>query len=178
MFTYGAHSNDKLLVHYGFLPSSSPPQNAIEAALNDPIPSDDSINLDHILLPNFSSAVKSTLQDTGYLGNYSYIPTEGVFCFRTQVAIRAQLFSANEWEFFYLNGVDMGVDREREVKEWLQGPLEDYLAEVRERLHRYENWWVEKGEEAALEVIKERWKQIEEGVCKALGFTVPVGRFG
>ncbi|CZT20523.1 uncharacterized protein RCC_06383 [Ramularia collo-cygni] len=153
LLTYGSHPNDKLLTHYGFIHIPSP---------SSPSQSDDSITLDHILLPHLSQKTKSTIQDTGYLGNYTLDPVTQIYCFRTQVAVRAELFSANEWEYFCLNGEDMGVDREREVEEWLEGILEGLWEEAR----NVKEWH---GEGYAGNMVRERWRLIEIGLGRKLG---------
>ncbi|PNS19608.1 hypothetical protein CAC42_7452 [Sphaceloma murrayae] len=98
--TYGAHSNDKLLVHYGFtVPNSA----------------DDSISLDSAIMPNLTISQKHDLEAVGFLGNYSLTPSTNEICFRTQVALRARRQTSNEWEFFMNCGDDIGVDVEDSI---------------------------------------------------------------
>lgn len=151
LLTYGAHSNDKLLVHYGFMASQSP---------QGSFPSDDSIQLDHIMLPALSWRARDALQNTGYLGNYVLIPSQGKFCFKTQVAVRAELLSANEWEYFSLNGEDMGADRSKDVGKWLEPLLAEYAEEARTWIGMLKH-----EDSVAVGLIKTRWEQILEGLA-------------
>lgn len=102
------------------------------------------------------------MRDTGYLGNYALIPSDGTVCFKTQVAVRAQLLSANEWEYFILNGEDMGADRSEEVAKWLEPLLNDFEKEARSKIAGMEQW---DGQEVAVGLIRERWLQIVEGLA-------------
>lgn len=156
--TYGAHPNDKLLVHYGFVNSSS----ADEA-------SDDDTRLDHIMLPKLSETTKSQLQDVGYLGAYALLPpssqrSKAEICFKTQVAIRAELLTANEWEYFMLNGEDMTTDQSGKVMEWLRPLLEGYRGQAKDKLGELDKIEVEveSTEAGAMFWLKTRWKQIED----------------
>ncbi|KAF4548599.1 SET domain-containing protein 3 [Elsinoe fawcettii] len=99
--TYGAHSNDKLLVHYGFtLPDSA----------------DDVIQLDGIIMPQLSKSDKQDLESVGYLGNYTLFPSTNEICFRTQVALRVRCTTSNEWEYFMNSGDDIGADMDDKIK--------------------------------------------------------------
>ncbi|KAF1344683.1 hypothetical protein BDV97DRAFT_402455 [Delphinella strobiligena] len=109
---YGAHPNDKLLVHYGFILEDSP---------------DDEIRLDHVILPRLSQSQQSILQDVGFLGGYVLDPGTSEICFKTQVAVRSVLLTANEWEHYMGSGEDLASDKDTEVIEWLRPALEDYV---------------------------------------------------
>lgn len=102
------------------------------------------------------------MQDTGYLGNYALIPSDGTVCFKTQVAVRAQLLSANEWEYFSLNGEDMSADRSNEVAQWLEPLFKDYEKEARRRIADMN---ASDEQEVAVNLIRERWTQIADGLA-------------
>ncbi|KAF2214279.1 hypothetical protein CERZMDRAFT_95556 [Cercospora zeae-maydis SCOH1-5] len=158
--TYGAHPNDKLLVHYGFVNSSQPDS-----------PSDDDVRLDHILDTHLSSNTKSQLQDVGYSGSYTLFPASShrvqpEVCFRTQVAVRAELLTANEWEYFMLNGEDMTSDQSVKIKMWLKPLLEIYCDDASGKLAELAKLKPAEGSAEAGAVIwlKTRWKQIEQSL--------------
>ncbi|KAK0937934.1 hypothetical protein LTR29_010499 [Friedmanniomyces endolithicus] len=128
--TYGAHSNDKLLVHYGFICHSG-------RAPNPETPNrDDDIRLDHILLPALTPAVRTQLQDVGFLGGYALLPASNELCFKTQVAVRAMLLTCNEWEYFVANGEDLGEDQSGAVRTFVAPLLKQYSDEAAEKLVR------------------------------------------
>ncbi|MCJ1427429.1 hypothetical protein MMC29_005332 [Sticta canariensis] len=95
--SYGNHSNDFLLVEYGFI---------LEENKWDFLPIDDLV-LHHSI---YDSARKR-LENAGYLGDYT-LTRDGV-CHRTQVAIRTQTLGIPEWEMFVegRDGADVGVER-------------------------------------------------------------------
>ncbi|KAK1049842.1 hypothetical protein LTR33_014745 [Friedmanniomyces endolithicus] len=128
--TYGAHSNDKLLVHYGFICHSGPDS-------DHPTPNpDDDIRLDHILLPALTPTIRTQLQDVGFLGGYALLPATNELCFKTQVAVRAMLLTCNEWEYFVANGEDLGEDQSNAVRNFMEPLLSQYLAEAAENFVR------------------------------------------
>lgn len=139
--TYGAHSNDKLLVHYGFVCSHQP---------NGHSPDDD-IRLDHLILPKLSQDVRERLQDVGFLGAYALLPATNELCFKTQVAVRAALQTCNEWEYFVACGEDLSEDHTLEVERFVE-PL---LLEYRKVAFEYCD---------APGMIGLRWQQIGEAI--------------
>ncbi|KAI6927477.1 hypothetical protein D0869_16038 [Hortaea werneckii] len=146
--TYGAHSNDKLLVHYGFV---------IDSPYGVASPDDD-IRLDHILLPKLEERVKAQLQDVGFLGAYALLPQSNELCFKTQVAVRAQLLTANEWEYFMTNGEDMSSDQSGAVKAFMVPLMRTYYDECVVRIGSLG------GESTAADLMKTRWTQIQRAV--------------
>jgi len=170
--TYGAHSNDKLLVHYGFI-CASPQQHAS---------ADDEIRLDHVILPHFSEATKSQLQDVGFLGAYALLPSAYScphikapktcttkcrqpwdICFKTQVAVRAVLLTANEWEYFVTNGEDLSGDKSAAVNAWLRSHLQGLRAEAGQKIQALEalDGDVSRDHGLAVSMMRERWSQID-----------------
>ena len=90
--SYGPHSNDFLLVEYGFI-------------LPDDENIHDSISLDSVILTTLSEEQKGMLEAKGYWGEYTlFAPAAngglaGV-CWRTEVAARVGILSREEWEGF------------------------------------------------------------------------------
>jgi hypothetical protein len=155
--TYGAHSNDKLLVHYGFILSSPPGETP-----SNPNPDDD-IRLDHLILPGLSDSVKIQLQDVGFLGAYALVPSESQnsrfeLCFKTQVAIRAQLLSSNEWEYFMAHGEDLSTDYSEAVRTWVRPLLRGYYEEAQRQIKMLKN------EKPQHKLLRGRWEQICEAI--------------
>jgi hypothetical protein len=179
--TYGAHSNDKLLVHYGFICAST---------MQHASP-DDEVRLDHVIIPHLSEETKSQLQDVGFLGGYALLPTEypcdrklkvedirkeipckdhcrqpWELCFKTQVAVRAVLLTANEWEYFVTNGEDLSGDQSAAVNKWLQPHLQGMAAEALKKhveLQKLLDGDEPLSEDRAVGVrmLYDRWKQID-----------------
>ncbi|KAK1055591.1 hypothetical protein LTR12_011163 [Friedmanniomyces endolithicus] len=157
--TYGAHSNDKLLVHYGFMCHSD-----TDSDHQTPNPDDD-IRLDHILLPALTPAVRTQLQDVGFLGGYGLLPATNELCFKTQVAARAMLLTCNEWEYFVANGEDLGEDQSGAVRTFMEPLLTQYLAEAAKNLARIafgRDDACDKNNEFAL--LDMRWTQIAQAL--------------
>lgn len=151
--TYGAHPNDKLLVHYGFVNSSEPGQ-----------PTDDDIRLDHIVLPDMPETTREALQDVGFLGGYALLPGTNELCFKTEVAVRAILLTANEWEYFIANGEDLSGDQSGKAREWLIPRMQVYRKTAVSRLEELDELEVRSGEQEALRLLKVRWRQIRDAV--------------
>ena len=170
LFTYGAHSNDKLLVHYGF----------VNASTTQHASPDDEIRLDHVVLPHLSDHTKSQLQDVGFLGAYALVPSEyhslndtcgskclqpWEICFKTQVAVRAAILTCNEWEYFVTNGEDLSGDKSSLVRQWLLPHLQKYCEDVLGRVDPEE--YLRDSFAAypvAVDLLKTRWQQVRDAV--------------
>ena len=151
--TYGAHSNDKLLVHYGFICSST----------NGTPSPDDQIRLDQLIIPTLGADIRSQLQDVGYLGGYALSPATNAICFKTEVAVRAKLLTSNEWEYFISNGEDLSVDKSPEVKRFLITLFAEHRKQVMETLVKLNGVEEYRGS-AAHTTLFFRWTQILEGL--------------
>lgn len=126
--SYGCHSNDFLLIEYGFLPYRSP-----SSSDRDQANKWDEVLLDPLLIPLLHPAHLSLLDEEGFLGNYIFDKTG--FCFRTQAAVRLLLIphsltfgetvDITRWKAF-LKGADNGVQQQPRV--------DAYLLELLERL--------------------------------------------
>ncbi|KAF2150382.1 SET domain-containing protein [Myriangium duriaei CBS 260.36] len=152
--TYGAHSNDKLLAHYGFtMPGSQ----------------DDSISLDEIILAgkHAHKEQRHTLESVGYLGNYSLTPSTNEICFRTQVALRTRLLTSNEWEYYMGSGDDIANDKSEEVKESLCRMIRGHIENMTDMTTKLKQVRDEgKGHTQVLSSILERWRQIQDALQK------------
>jgi hypothetical protein len=172
--TYGPHTNDFLLVEYGF---------ALGSNANNSLP------LDHVILPQLSSTQAATLKEDGFYGNYTLTPTAPITCHRTQAALRLLILPSRRYSAF-VSGTDEGVVEQPKVDKYLLGLLEWYAREIMETLEELEGV-VEKKEgggrttrskrKSMLEtedeervtddhkdVLARRWKQIRDVVNAAV----------
>ena len=148
--TYGAHSNEKLLVHYGFICSNTSTGPSV----------DDDIRLDHIIIPNLDPKVRDQLQDVGFLGAYALLPASNELCFKTQVAVRAALLTSNEWEYYIANGEDLAVDQTPIVYEFVKKLLQDYRVDAVQKLQVLR----EQEDTTVRAILCLRWTQIIEAI--------------
>ncbi|PWW72955.1 SET domain-containing protein [Tuber magnatum] len=148
--TYGCHSNDFLLVEYGF---------------NLPLEKNkwDEVSITPNLLPLLSEEHKRVLSREGFLGKYAF--DKEAFCFRTQVAVRLMLIEHPEmdanwrkveaWKNF-LSGHDDGERERYMVEESLLGFLDALEEEGKYALLEADKL----REQGIRGVIKMRWEQI------------------
>ncbi|KAK5000169.1 hypothetical protein LTR66_000942 [Elasticomyces elasticus] len=151
--SYGPHSNDKLLIHYGFvLPLSPAPTR------------DDEVRLDHLILPRLTTDQRSTLEERGFLGGYAIIPAANEICFKTQVALRILLFPKDVWEHFISYGEDpAGTNTSTKADAFLLPLLVGYEESAQEKLReltRLERDPTYAGHGTAFGLIRVRWEQI------------------
>ncbi|KAL0261893.1 hypothetical protein SLS55_003326 [Diplodia seriata] len=110
--SYGRHSNDFLLVEYGFLLDFN---------------KWDETKLDDIILPKLYQEKKDAMDELGFLGDFTIDSSQT--CHRTQVALRALVLPGNTWRRF-ADGFDDG-ERERDrVDERLVQILKQYAREI------------------------------------------------
>lgn len=120
------------------------------------------------------------MQDVGFLGAYALLPSEypcerktakacemkcrqpWEICFKTQVAVRAVLLTANEWEYFVTNGEDLSGDKSGVVFEWLKPFLEELKREAEEKVRVLGEMegGVEREFAGAVGLLKGRWEQV------------------
>ena len=165
---------------------------------------DDEIRIDDLILPRLSEATKAQLQDVGFLGGYALLPSEypcedrstldrSIFdecaancrqpwdvCFKTQVAVRAELLTANEWEYFVGCGEDLSGDKSAAVGRWLHPLLQEYNARALkisveldgrdqgDRRKSLEDFKAH-GHGLALRLLKTRWGQHTHAISGAIG---------
>ncbi|GAO14862.1 uncharacterized protein UV8b_04101 [Ustilaginoidea virens] len=141
---YGAHSNDFLLVEYGFtLPGAANPC--------------DEVCLDPYLCPLLSAQQREQLEEVGFWGKYM-LDSETA-CYRTQIALRVLCLSDHRWRDV-LDGVrDEDEDKAaagRELLAVLARCQDDVGCKLRQ-LGR-----CEAGTEAMRGALRQRWLQINE----------------
>lgn len=87
------------------------------------------------------------------------------------MAVRAELLTANEWEYFMLNGEDMTSDQSGKVKEWLTPFLEGYRDQAKEKFAELAKLNPEEGssDAGAIFWLNIRWEQIQQALDVFLG---------
>lgn len=153
--SYGSHSNDFLLVEYGFV-----------LARNHW----DEVRLDEVVLPALTRSQKEELEDVGFLSNY--VLDHDTLCHRTQVALRQMAVTGkyggltmDEWRKF-VSGLDDGEKSQAKVDALAVGLLEKYEATVKtkekelRKLRFQEEDGDEEMNEGRREILLKRWAQI------------------
>lgn len=154
--SYGSHSNDFLLVEYGFILA----QNHW-----------DEVRLDEdVILPALTRRQKEELEDVGFLGNY--VLDNDTLCHRTQVALRQMAVTGryggltmDEWRKF-VSGLDDGEKSQAKVDVQAVGLLEKYEATIKtkekelKRLRFQDEDGNETVNESRRETLLRRWGQI------------------
>lgn len=184
--SYGSHSNDFLLVEYGFV---------LESNLWD------EVNLDDAIIPSLTSSTrrpgrKEALEEVGYWGNY--VLDRETVCHRTQVAVRLLLtgcgtqnprngnMSMEDWRRF-VTGYDGKEIVQQTVDSILAKLLESYLMVVAEEMAEIEGIEFGEDKEAAdgldeknktttttkmnqtrRDLLLKRWSQIEDLVTATI----------
>lgn len=155
--SYGSHSNDFLLVEYGFILA----QNHW-----------DEVRLDEdVILPALTRRQREELEDVGFLGNY--VLDNDTLCHRTQVALRQMAVTGryggltmDEWRKF-VSGLDDGEKSQAKVDAQAVGLLEKYEAttKTKEKELRKLTFQEEDGDEdmneGRRETLLRRWGQIQ-----------------
>ncbi|KAL8743894.1 MAG: hypothetical protein Q9190_003796 [Brigantiaea leucoxantha] len=142
--SYGNHSNDFLLVEYGFI---------LDRNKWDHLPIDD------LVLAAISDKSKERLENAGYMNRYEL--AEGGVCFRTQVALRTETLSPRDW-YRFLNGLDPDdASDEAKAKAFVELHIaQPFLAEVQYAIAK-----IERDKEALADAFRQtllkRWAQIE-----------------
>jgi hypothetical protein len=169
--TYGAHTNDFLLAEYGFI---------LDSNQNDSIP------LDHVLLPLFNTEQVDALKEDGFHGNYTLFAKEPTICHRTQAALRLLLLDNRRYSSF-VSGDDEGNRDQSRVNIYLADVLTKYSRQIIDTLEELERLEVDISSEEKdkkkrrisavnrkrptkaehREVLLKRWKQIRELVNAA-----------
>jgi hypothetical protein len=161
--TYGPHSNDFLLVEYGFV---------LDDNLHDSFP------LDHILIPLLSTEHVSALKEDGFFGNYTLFGAgkEETVCYRTQAVLRLLVLDSRRYSAF-VAGDDDGAREQARLNKFLADVLVRYSREVVDVLEEVqdldsggkeeeeERRGIMEGQRATL---VRRWKQIQSMVNKAV----------
>lgn len=150
--SYGNHSNDFLLVEYGFLLA----QNKW-----------DEVCLDDVILPALSATQKEELESVSFLGNY--VLDSRTVCHRTQVALRIMCVSLGKWQSF-VDGVDDGERSQRMVDELLVKLLKKYEQAIKKTLKSIATAgkFDEGAEKARDDLLEARWAQIQALVAATI----------
>jgi hypothetical protein len=170
--SYGSHTNDFLLVEYGFILGSN---------------KCDSLPLDHLILPELSSSQIETLKDDGFYGTYTLTPSPPQACHRTQAVLRLLTLPERRYSVF-VGGTDDGATEQGIVNAYLLQLLKKYERQVMEALEEAEGLVTaeakagkrkrrqssvgESGQERPgkeqKDVLVRRWKQIQEIINDAV----------
>ncbi|KAF6837971.1 SET domain-containing protein [Colletotrichum musicola] len=140
---YGRHSNDFLLVEYGFVMGEG--ENEWDEA-----------SLDEALLPRLGAAHRRRLEERGFLGKY-VVDAETV-CYRTQAALRTLVLPARRWARF-VDGFEDGEAEQAEVDALLRDVLSAYDREIAEKIETVSKSG--EGEEFQRSMLVGRWRQIQ-----------------
>jgi hypothetical protein len=171
--SYGTHTNDFLLVEYGFI---------LESNLNDSIP------LDHLLLPLLSKEQAEALKEDGFHGNYTLSSKEPTICHRTEAVLRLLVLDNRRYSAF-VGGDDDGSKEQGRVNAYLVQILTKYSRQIIEileeveglRVDRHSSDKVRRGSSKGAvseklpirteqkDVLIRRWKQIRDLVNTAIG---------
>lgn len=156
--SYGSHSNDFLLVEYGFILTSN---HWDEVRLDD-----------DVIMPALTRRQREELEDVGFLGNY--VLDNDTVCHRTQVALRQMAVTGkyggltmDEWRKF-VSGLDDGEKSQAKVDALAVGLLEKYDATIKakekelRKLRFREEDGDEEMNESRRETLLRRWGQIRD----------------
>jgi hypothetical protein len=157
--SYGPHSNDFLLIEYGFILSEN---------------SNDYTTLDHLILPLLSKEQEEILKEDKFYGKYILSP-ESSTCHRTQSALRLLTFPYRRYAAF-ISGSDDGSAEQHSVNTYLRKLLERYQREIIENEEAVEGLVVKRSlrgaagvSEAQKETLRRRWRQVGAMVKGVLG---------
>ena len=139
--SYGNHSNDFLLVEYGFILAEN---------------RWDEICLDDIILSQFSEEQKLKLKEASFLGKY--VLDKDMVCYRTQIALRLLCMPINRWQSLVADGLEDEDKYQLAVDRILLNSLKSYLHIVEEKLKQVE--MLDCGLESQRGILSRRWKQI------------------
>ncbi|KAF1947162.1 SET domain-containing protein [Clathrospora elynae] len=168
--TYGPHTNDFLLVEYGFILDKN---------------KHDSIPLDHLLLPLLDSEQVAALKEDGFYGNYTLSSTSSPndspedsppalpICYRTQAVLRLLVLDTRRYSVF-ISGDDNGERDQDRTAKYLVSLLTKYSRQIMDILEEVEQLEVKDGDgeddrvSQYQDVLVKRWKQIRDIVNKAV----------
>ncbi|KAK4181215.1 hypothetical protein QBC36DRAFT_122516 [Triangularia setosa] len=140
---YGKHSNDFLMVEYGFCPEKN---------------RWDEVCIDDVVLEEMTEQEKERLDGRGFLGEYMIDERTPGGCYRTRVALMLKCVRVEEWERL----VEEGEEVPRLVDGVVVRVLRKYLKRCKEVIGELEDFG------AAGEMVLRRWRQIERLVEKSL----------
>ena len=164
--SYGSHSNDFLLVEYGF----TLPENAHAV-----------VALDEVILPLLSAEQKNILKWADYLGNYVLShQTEGLdededgdvdasemACYRTTTALRLLCMPLRKWKRELSRGFDDSDSFQEQMNELLGSALKTYADFAEKKLQQI-SLLGDKGLASQKDVLTTRWKEILSQLTMAM----------
>lgn len=145
---YGTHSNDFLLIEYGFVLTEN---------------RWDVVYLDDAILPCLSEDQKNLLSARGYLGKY-ILDSEMGGCFRTQVALRLLCYTQEQWEQFM--DFETGEEFSLRARGFLMQILKTFVKTIKQTLKELES--VDIGQTCQRAMLVKRWSQIETTVVQTI----------
>lgn len=143
--SYGSHTNDFLLVEYGFILDTN---------------GCDSLPLDHLILSQLSSEQVQVLKEDGFYGSYTLSPTDPPICHRTQAVVRLLTLPSRRYTSF-VSGTDEGAGDQGKVNEYVIALLVKYERQIMEIMEEVEG--LRTGEDVTMgqhDTLLRRWKQI------------------
>lgn len=149
LVSYGNHSNDLLLVEYGFIFDGN---------------RWDETTLDDVVIPLLSEDRKKILQNERYWLDY-HLDRDGA-CYRTIVALRLLCMPIRLWRRGLAKGFDDNDRYKRMVTELLLKVFGNYKGIVSERLAQISN--LRPGTDVQRDILRRRWAQIEKIVSDAI----------
>jgi len=156
--SYGEHTNDFLLVEYGFtVPGSLNPH--------------DAVGLDGVILPKLDQAQREALARQDLLGGFKFHPGTGP-CEKTRAAIARILQQRQQEQMKGPSGDDDDNDEKTGGNELLESVLRELLTIANERLERLRTSssdLQDVGETAAHRgLLIQRWEQISQIISKGI----------
>ncbi|KAL8994906.1 MAG: hypothetical protein Q9169_005242 [Polycauliona sp. 2 TL-2023] len=153
--SYGRHTNDFLLVEYGFVLASN---------------RWDSTPIDHYLMAHLvKTPLEEQLQRADYIGGY-FLDYDGV-CHRTQVALQAQILPEHLWNDFVAGRSVDTVEGEHGTQTLVANQvLVPYLQEAEDALERLQTSCKTSASTShnSNRILIQRWKQIRALLQRAL----------
>ncbi|KAL3445630.1 hypothetical protein BJX65DRAFT_144263 [Aspergillus insuetus] len=161
--SYGSHTNDFLLVEYGFCPDDNP---------------SDSVYLDDLIIADLSAEQKEALDAHDCLGNYEVLSSG--LDERLVAVANIKYMSLKDWREFAnrMDGLERASDAKR-VGEIHRGWLERYLEEGTLAVRATKDLLKTVADEstrAKLDLILSRWKQIMQLCESAYESTSPYNK--
>lgn len=138
---YGSHSNDFLLVEYGFAMDGN---------------KWDEARLDEVLVPQLSAHQREKLDAVGFWERY--VLDRETECYRTQVVVRLLCCGFREWKRF-MDGIDDGERSKQEVAQYMIELLKELRLDAGNMICQVGALKV--GEPQQRESLADRWEQIE-----------------
>lgn len=138
--SYGSHSNDFLLVEYGFILSEN---------------KWDELQLDHIILSELSTKQRDQLEGVGFLGKY--VLDQNTVCHRTQVALRLFCLPLKKW-YRFVNGEDDTEFDQHKADQVLLKLLTKYEYQAKDVSDQVSSLKI--GNIYQRQMLDKRWKQI------------------